>query len=42
MGSRSEFFDGMMEDYMLSAEDAKALVKTDLEKFVFNLQYGNK
>lgn len=42
MSSRSEFFDGMMEDFMLSKEDAKALVKTDLEKFVFNLQYGKE
>ena len=39
MSSRSDFFDGMVEDHMLSKEDAKALVKTDLEKFVFNLQY---
>jgi hypothetical protein len=42
MSSRSKFFDGMMEDFMLSKEDAKALVKTDLEKFVFNLQYGKE
>ena len=42
MSSRSEFFNGMMEDFMLPKEDAKALVKTDLEKFVFNLEYGKE
>ena len=42
MSSRSDFFNGMMEDFMLPKENAKALVKTDLEKFVFNLQYGKE